>query len=146
MHYMKQEATLTLGAEVRRLRQLAGMSQERLAERISTTRETISQIERNLTKRPDDEILEGFEEHIGLTRQRAHELMGAVPSTDLDALFEEIVQIAALPDHESRMERWLELPTAMQKAVHQWAQDLLLDAALQARAASGQKRRQHHRN
>jgi transcriptional regulator with XRE-family HTH domain len=145
MHLMKQEALLTLGTEVRRLRKAADMSQERLAEKLGITREAVSAIERGKTRRPDDVILEGIEVHLGLTRQRAHELMGAVPSIDQDDLLATVLQIAALRDHTERMARWRQLPESMHQAVHQWAQDLLLDAALQVREASGQASRQNHR-
>lgn len=145
MVLMKQEAALTLGGEVRRLRKQAKLSQEKLAERLGITREAVSAIERDDTKRPNDGILEGFEIHIGLTRQRAHELMGAIPLSETPDPLEVVIQIAALPDHDARMARWRELPEGMHQAVHQWAQDLLLDAALKVRAASAQESRQSHR-
>lgn len=145
MHLMGQEAALTLGGEVRRLRKQARLSQEKLAEKLGITREAVSAIEREETKRPNDSILEGFEIHIGLTRQRSQELMGAVPTAQQEDPLEAVLQIARLPDHEARMARWRELPEAMHQAVRQWAQDLLLDAALQVREASGQASHHNHR-
>jgi transcriptional regulator with XRE-family HTH domain len=145
MQLMGQEAALTLGREVRRLRLQAKLSQEKLAEKLGITREAVSAIEREETKRPSDSILEGFEIHLGLSRQHAHELMGAVPATQYDDPLETVIQISRLADHDARMERWRELPEAMHQAVRQWAQDLLLDAALQVREASGQASRQNHR-
>lgn len=135
---MNREATLTLGREVRRLRLQAKLSQEKLAEKLGITREAVSAIEREETKRPNDNILEGFEIHIGLMRQRAYELMGAVPTALQEDPLETVLQIARLPDHQARMERWRQLPEGMHQAVRQWAQDLLLDAALQVREASAQ--------
>lgn len=141
MLLMNREAVLTLGSEVKRLRHITGLSQERLAEKLGITREAVSAIERGKTKRPDDSILEGFEVHLGLMRQRSQELMGAVPSMDEEDLLETVIQISKLQDHAERMAKWRELPPVMQHAVHQWAQDLLLDAALQVRGASGQASR-----
>lgn len=142
---MNREATLTLGCEVRRLRLQAKLSQEKLAEKLGITREAVSAIEREETKRPNDNILEGFEIHIGLMRQRAYELMGAVPTAEQEDPLETVLQIARLPDHKSRMEGWSQLPEGMHQAVRQWAQDLLLDAALQVREASAQAPRRRRK-
>jgi len=142
MDSVKREVLPTFGAEVRRLRLRSKMSQEKLAEKLSVSRETVSDIERGVTKRPGDDILEGIEIHLGLTRLQAHELMGAVPGSDQEDPSAILLRIAALPDHASRMAEWAKLPDQLRLAVYQWSQDLLLDAALRVRESSLQTN--HH--
>lgn len=132
MNYMT-DAMVTLGAEVRRLRLRAKLSQEKLGERLGISREAVSKIERGETQHPSDETLVGLEAHLGLSRQKAHQLMGALPKreeADASAL---IQTIAALPDHQSRMAAWMNLSPLLRQSVMQFAQDLLQDAERRVR-------------
>jgi transcriptional regulator with XRE-family HTH domain len=124
----------TLAAEVRRCRKRAGLSQEELAERIGITREAISQIERGKTKRPTDDVLIGFEQTLGLSRTYAYHLMGAVPGSNDVEPSVLLQQIAALPDHEARMEAWDTLPENLRLALYQHADDIALALRQQAQA------------
>lgn len=63
-----QDTLPNLGAEVRRHRLMAGLTQEQLAERLGISREAVGQIERGQTKRPENSTLEGLERYIGLSR------------------------------------------------------------------------------
>lgn len=122
---------VTLGAEVRRYRKHADMSQERLAEQVGVTREAISKIERGATVRPSNELLQKLEEVLGLSRKYAYELIGEYEedpdfSPDLAML-----RLADLPTHEDRMKGWKRLPVEYRRAVRRVMADVLRDIAEQ---------------
>lgn len=136
---MKECLGSPLGDEVRRLRKVARLSQEELAERVGLkSREAISRIERGCTIRPEDETLYGFEEHIGLTRQRALELIGSVPFVDQDELGALLQQIAALPNHPARMREWARLTLPLRRALLQYSQDVMHETEQRLQEASAQ--------
>ncbi len=125
---MKKPAVI-FGEEVRRARQARELSQEDLAERIGLSRVAVGDIERGETKRPSDATLEGLERVLGISRQRSYELLGLVPPADrLDPLAE-LYEIASLPTHEARMERWRQFPPEFRRALRLAMQDILHDAA-----------------
>lgn len=129
------ELKVTLGSEVRRLRERANLSQEALAEKLGVTREAISRIERGLTRVPEEATLIGLETYVGLSRLRAYQLV-----TSQDGATQEagalLQQIAALPSHQDRMEAWNDLPLSLRQAVMVFAQDLLHDAGLRVQESS----------
>lgn len=119
------ERKVTLGSEVRRLRELAGLSQEKLAEKLGLTREAVSKIERDrLKSRPHDGTLEGLERHLDLSRQRANELLGSVPPLDgdVEAAFD---RISAIEDDEERWLAWQHLPERIRRGMALYTDDLL---------------------
>jgi transcriptional regulator with XRE-family HTH domain len=127
---MQQETLPTLGAEVRRHRNIAGMSQEVLAEKLGISREAVSQIERGEIKRPNNEVLEKLETTIGLSRLRAYQLMGAISDLSQSDPALLIQQIAALPNHEDRFEAWKQLPESLRQAITVLMKDVLQESAL----------------
>lgn len=126
-----QDTLPNLGAEVRRHRLMAGLTQEQLAERLGISREAVGQIERGQTKRPENSTLEGLERYIGLSRLRSYQLMGAISElmqSDPSLL---IQQIAALPTYQERLAAWKELPESLRQAITTLMQDVLREAASQ---------------
>ncbi len=123
------EAALSFAVEVQRARFRAGLSQEKLAEKLGISRVAVGQIERGETKRPNDETLEGLENVLGISRQRAYELLGILPPSDRPETGVLLQQIAALPTHEARLEAWNELPEGIRQALITLMQDVLRDAA-----------------
>ena len=121
---------LSFGAEVRRLRRAAGLTQDELAERIDVTRSTISQIENGRNRRPSDGVLIGLERSIGLSRLRALGLIAGDMAPEDDDLTTQFYRIAAIQDPAERRRAWYQLPVAFRQALVQYAQDTLLDVAL----------------
>ena len=89
-----QTEEVPFGAEVKRLRRQAGLTQEQLAERIGISREAVGDIERGETKQPSDDVLDALGAHIHLSRERAFELMGKIPGVNPGEI-ERIVRRAA---------------------------------------------------
>ncbi len=130
-----EKAAITFGEEVRRYRVRAGLSQETLAERLGISRVAVSQIERGETKRPSDDILEGLEQILGLSRVRSYELIGSLVLNGENDPAVILQQIAALPDHEARLEGWYQLPLALRKAITLLMQDVVQEAAMRYQEA-----------
>ena len=120
---------LSFGEEIRRLRERANLSQEELAERLSVSRPYVSKLELGKVGRPGKKILTGLEAVLGLSRNRAHELIGAIPDSQADDPSVILQQIAALPTHEERMTEWGKLPESLRAAVTILMQDIVRDAA-----------------
>lgn len=132
MHYMN-EPTVTLGTEVRRFRQQSNLTQEELADRLGITRESLSKIERDVTTRPSDAVLEGLERTIGLSVAYAYELIGIHHPRDSDSAGRMLLELAALPSHEQRLEAWARLPAVYRNAILRVMADLFQDTAGQLR-------------
>jgi transcriptional regulator with XRE-family HTH domain len=114
---------------------------EWIAERLGVERETISAIERGKTKRPGDDILDGLERHLGLTRQRAYDLMGGIhgrDDTEDDELKQTIIKIGTLKDPAARLAAVRGLPPEVRDAILLIASDYLLGAGQQLLAAHEQ--------
>lgn len=134
------EPKVTLGFEVRRYRERAGISQEKLSEQLGVSREAVSKIERGATKRPSNEILQGLEDVIGLTRKYAYELIGDYGQEDADFdAGEALLELAALPTHEERMSAWRQIPRVYQQAIQTLMADILRDTALQLEGLAAQE-------
>lgn len=106
-----------LGKEVRRRRQQVGLTQEQLAEKIGISREALGDIERGGTKQPSDDILDALSERIGLTRQRAFELMGKIPGVDAGDVERVIMRAATETDPAVLLELWRSLPAEHRLAI-----------------------------
>ena len=126
----------SFGQEVRRLRLQAGMTQEDLAERLSVTRVTISQIENGRNRRPSDGILTGLERTLGLSRFRSLGLIAGDMAPEDDDVTTQFYRIASIQDQQERRAAWYQLPAAFRQALLQFAQDTLVDVALRLQVTS----------
>lgn len=125
------------GAEVRRLREDARMTQEELGRRLDDlSRESVGRIEHGRTPNPKDSTLRGLERELGLSRQRSAELLGKVPH-EPENVAAEFERIATIPDEEDRWEAWQRLPDRLQAALRQYSADLLERAKRLAQGGSG---------
>jgi len=128
---MQQEKLPPFGAELRKRRGNAGLSQEKLAEKLGISREAVSQIERGDIKRPSNEILEKIEDTLGLSRLLAYQLIGSIADVNQSDPSLLLQQIAALPSREARLQAWKELPDSLRQAITILMQDVLGEAASQ---------------
>lgn len=105
-----------LGKEIHRLRKLSGLSQEQLAERLGLSRKTISDWESGYAV-PKDANLDVIESQMGISRQRAFELMGKLPDVDLTDAVNILKRAEAETDPAVLRVMWRQLSPGTRQAI-----------------------------
>ncbi len=78
----EQEKSSYFGAELRRLREAAGLTQEELAFRAGLTPNAVSGLERGKTRRPYPNTVRSLADALGLSDGERASLLAAVPKRD----------------------------------------------------------------
>ena len=94
-----RERGATFGVELRRLRKLAGLSQEELAARAGLTSKAVSVLERGERKRPYPHTVRSLADALGLSDAERASLLAAVPRRGVASLTSEgkATPVVALP-------------------------------------------------
>ena len=69
----------SFGVRLRRLREVAGLTQEELASRAGLSADAVSALERGLRRHPYPHTVRSFADALGLAEGERAELLGAVP-------------------------------------------------------------------
>ena len=76
---MRPEQELSLGTQLRRLREAAGLTQEELALRAGLTPNAVSDLERGRTRRPYPNAVRSIADALGFSEAERTSLLAAVP-------------------------------------------------------------------
>jgi predicted ATPase/DNA-binding XRE family transcriptional regulator len=82
---MRPKRELSLGAQLRQLREAAGITQEELAFRAGLTPNAVSNLERGKTRRPYPNTVRSLADAIGLSEDERTSLLTAVPTREAPA-------------------------------------------------------------
>ena len=82
---MRPEQELSLGTQLRRLREAAGLTQEELAFRAGLTANAVSDLERGKTRRPYPHTVRSLADAFGLSEDERTSLLAALPRRDAPA-------------------------------------------------------------
>ena len=82
---MRPEQELSLGTQLRRLREAAEITQEELAFRAGLTPNAVSDLERGKTRRPYPHTMRSLADAIGLSEDERKSLLTAVPRREAPA-------------------------------------------------------------
>jgi DNA-binding XRE family transcriptional regulator len=135
-HELPKEET-PLAIEIRRMRKDRGMSQEALADKVEVSRKTIVDWESGKTE-PSDDKLDALARHIGLSRQRAYELMRRVPGADLTEAIEIIKRAETETDQTILLELWRRLRPGSRVALRRLVAAGLVEGSEQEQGVNGE--------
>lgn len=130
------------GQHVRHVRQQQHRTIEAVAAAIGISYRTLSKIELGITQRPNDQILRGLEEVLGIPYVDALEVLGALPPRDVSARTLSLDRLVALPTRDARLRAWRALPPHLKRSLIQLVHDVLahgmstMDGAVESAAGA----------
>lgn len=127
MWRMKPPGT-AFGQHVRHVRQQHRLTIDAVADAIGVSYRTLSKIERGVTQRPNDAILRGLEQVLGIACAHALEVLGALPAPDASARVESLDRLVALPTLDARLQGWRQLPPALKRSLIQLVHEVLAES------------------